>query len=120
MAMAERLPYSEKGNSMPEVVILPNRLMLEVEDGESVAEAAWRQGWTWPTTCWGQAECTVCWVTVEEGEVSPLDAEEDEALQSSLSPHLLSDGVRLACRLYVRGGGVVLRKKGVRPPAGQG
>jgi 2Fe-2S ferredoxin len=103
---------------MRTVTIRPSGIELPVDDGETVAEAAWRQGYTWPTTCFGQAECTICWVTVLEGadRVSTVEADEAEALQSVLAPQLFSDDVRLACRLSVVGDGVVLQKKGVRPP----
>jgi 2Fe-2S ferredoxin len=103
---------------MHTVVVEPSGLRLSVADGESVAEAAWRQGYTWPTTCWGQAECTICWVAVLEGadRVSPVSAEEEGAMEQSLTPHVFTVGVRLACRLQVHGDGVVLEKKGVRPP----
>jgi hypothetical protein len=37
---------------------------LELEPGESVIEVAWRLGYRWPTTCWGQAECMLCRVDV--------------------------------------------------------
>jgi 2Fe-2S ferredoxin len=101
------------------VTIQPSGVELSVEDGESVAVAAWRQGYTWPTTCWGQAQCTICWVTVLEGagQLSTPTAEEDEALASTLAPQLFADDVRLACRVLVAGDGVVLQKKGVRAAA---
>jgi ferredoxin, 2Fe-2S len=91
---------------------------LEVRSGETLAEAAWRLGYGWPTTCWGQAECTLCWVRVVGGEdhVAPPEAEEAEALLHLLPSAVRRPGVRLACRLSVTGEGVVVEKYGVRPP----
>jgi len=101
------------------VRIEPSGLRLEVPDGESVAEAAWRQGYHWPTTCWGQADCMVCRVEVIEGADAVRDAgpEEVGAVRHKLPPSLHRPATRLACRLEVTGIGVVLRKQGVRPPA---
>lgn len=105
---------------MTRVTVQPGDLALEVADDESVAEAAWRQGWRWPTTCWGKAECTVCSVLVLDGEqaVLPADDEEIDAIDLRMPLHLRLPGTRLACRLRLRGDGAVVEKKGVRPPAG--
>ena len=104
------------------VRIEPSGLRLEVPDGESVAEAAWRQGYHWPTTCWGQADCMVCRVEVIEGADAVRDARPEEvgAVRRKLPPSLRRPGTRLACRLEVTGIGVVLRKEGVRPPTPRG
>lgn len=91
---------------------------LEVVAGESVAEAAWRQGFTWPTKCWGQQDCMVCFVRVLDGEelVSVADEEELLAMRTKLPRKLRGSLVRLGCRLQVNGDGVVLEKKGVLAP----
>jgi ferredoxin, 2Fe-2S len=94
---------------------------LEVRSGETLAEAAWRLQYGWPTTCWGQAQCTLCWVRVISGEehVAPPEEEETEALLELLPSSVARrPGVRLACRLKVIGGDVVVEKRGVRPPSG--
>jgi ferredoxin, 2Fe-2S len=100
------------------VRIEPSGLHLDVPDGESVAEAAWRLGYHWPTTCWGQADCMLCRVEVLEGSdaVRAAGPEEVAAVRQKLSPSLRRPATRLACRLEVTGEGVVLRKEGVRPP----
>ena len=100
------------------VRIEPSGLHLDVPDGESVAEAAWRLGYHWPTTCWGQADCMVCRVEVLHGvdAVRAAGPEEVDAVGRKLSPSLRRPGTRLACRLEVTGEGVVLRKEGVRAP----
>lgn len=103
---------------MPRVSIQPSGLTIEVGPNESLAEAAWRQGYRWPTTCWGKADCMVCVALVVDGETSviPPDAEEIEAIRLRLSRHLRRPQSRLACRLRFCGDGAVVEKKGVRPP----
>jgi 2Fe-2S ferredoxin len=98
------------------VRVEPSGVEFEVERGETVAEAAWRLGHHWPTSCWGQAECMVCFTKVLEGEweTEPPEEEETSQMQSRLSRQLWSPVTRLACRLKVNGPGVVLEKKGFR------
>lgn len=99
------------------VKILPAGIDLEVESYESVAEAAWRQGFVWPTQCWGQLDCMSCFARVVGGEGDALPAEEDEldAVRMKMPGPLASDSlVRLACQLRCRGDSLVLEKRGVR------
>lgn len=102
---------------MTEVTVEPGGHVLDVEADESLAESAWRQGYRWPTTCWGKAECLVCAVFVLEGENAAADPDDEEleALEG-MSPHLRRPNSRLACRLRVLRRGLVVEKKGVRPP----
>ena len=119
VANADRCPGSHyKEIPMPTVRIEPSGLEIEVAHGESVAEAAWRQGYHWPTQCWGQAECMVCFVRVLSGEdeIEPPEAEEAHQLETVLPRPLRGPHTRLACRLQIRSSGVVLEKKGVRAP----
>jgi 2Fe-2S ferredoxin len=101
------------------VRVEPGGLGIDVKPGEPVAEAAWRQGYTWPTTCWGQMECTQCFARIADGEqhVIPATSEELSAMRTRLPARLRSPVVRLGCRILVTGDGVVLEKKGVKPPA---
>ncbi|MFE6820919.1 2Fe-2S iron-sulfur cluster-binding protein [Streptomyces sp. NPDC057690] len=103
---------------MTEVVIQPAGLTIDVGPGETLAESAWRQGYRWPTTCWGQAECMVCAALVTDGEIAtvPADADEEEAMRLRMPRHLRKPQSRLACRLKFTGDGAVVEKKGVRPP----
>jgi 2Fe-2S ferredoxin len=102
------------------VRVEPAGVELDVEAGETVLEAAWRLGYTWPTTCFGQAECMVCFVKVIGGEQHTEPPGSDELFQmGALLPRRLRGPlVRLACRLRVTGSGVILEKKGVRTPEG--
>ncbi|MFC8102689.1 2Fe-2S iron-sulfur cluster-binding protein [Streptomyces sp. NPDC057363] len=103
---------------MPRVTVEPGGHTIDVLPHETLAEAAWRQGYRWPTTCWGKAECMVCAVLVRAGEeaVVPADAEEQDAVRLRMPVHVRRPASRLACRLRVRSDGAVVEKKGVRPP----
>lgn len=105
---------------MPSVHIDGSDVDIDVNLGEAVAEAAWRQGYTWPTKCWGQLECMVCFVRIKpgDGEVNIVPPSEDEivAMRAMLPPRLRSPMVRLGCRIEVCGDGVELEKKGVKLP----
>ena len=52
---------------MPRVVVRPSGSTFEAEPGETIMAAALRNGYWWPTTCNGRAECAVCAVVVDEG-----------------------------------------------------
>lgn len=97
------------------VTVEPLGAAMVVAHGETVFEAAFRQGYAWPTRCHAQAKCTFCVLEVVSGGENALPAQPEEAavldrirrLRSSNSPY------RLACRLKVRGD-VVVRKDGVQ------
>ena len=103
---------------MGTVRVEPAGVEFDVPPGESVAEAAWRLGYTWPTKCWGQADCMICFVKVLDGELQcePPGEEELFQMRSKMPRRLRSPLTRLACRLRVTGDGLVLEKKGVLPP----
>lgn len=105
---------------MPWVTVQPSGLRLEVGDDESVAEAAWRQGYVWPTQCWGQADCITCFTKIIDGELSarPAEQRERDAIRLKMSGRMKSSAlVRLACQLKVTGDDLVLDKVGVRAEA---
>jgi ferredoxin, 2Fe-2S len=99
---------------------------FDVRHGESVIQAAWRAGFQWPTTCWGQAECGVCAMEILSGVelLDPAGKVESDRLRSL--PRREGGGRRLACQTRIVGAGTVtVRKPGVRarvvegaPPAG--
>jgi ferredoxin, 2Fe-2S len=107
---------------MPVVTIVPGDLQIEVAVGETLAQAAWRQGFHWPTTCWGEMECTVCATVVIGGEaaVEPASAEEEAAIRDRMPRFRQKPGTRLACQLVVLSDGLVVEKEGVRPPVAPG
>lgn len=103
---------------MTRVTIAGSDVEIDVRPNESVAEAAWRQGYNWPTKCWGQMECMQCFVRIKDGEINIVPADDDEvfAMRTLFPPRLRSRMVRLGCRIRVSGPGVVLEKKGVTAP----
>jgi 2Fe-2S ferredoxin len=99
------------------VRVEPLGIVVSVDPGESLLEAAWRAGLDWPTVCYGQAQCMVCRIEVVSGHESivPADDEETTAMRSRLPRSQAGSNVRLACRMRVRGASeVVVRKSGVR------
>jgi 2Fe-2S ferredoxin len=100
---------------MPIVTIVPGDLAIDVAPGETLARAAWRQGYHWPTTCWGEMECTVCAAVVVQGESAavPATAEEEAVIRERLPRFRQKPGTRLACQLIVTGEGLVVEKPGV-------
>ncbi len=48
------------------VRVEPSGIVIAVRNGEPLMRAAERLGYHWPTICHGQAECTACWIEVEE------------------------------------------------------
>jgi ferredoxin, 2Fe-2S len=103
---------------VPTVHVEPLGADIELLDGEALAVAAWRLGYRWPTTCWGQAQCMLCRVEVVGGEDATVPATPDEleACRVNLPSSARRPGVRLACQLRVTGEGVTVRKIGVGPP----
>jgi 2Fe-2S ferredoxin len=97
------------------VRVEPVGVEFDVRRGESVIQAAWRAGYQWPTTCWGQAECGVCAMEILEGAelLDPAGQVESDRLRSL--PRREGGGRRLACQTRVVGAGTVrVRKPGVR------
>lgn len=113
-------PRERAGNLMtgPMVHVVGSDVDIEATPGETIIEAAWRHGYHWPTVCWGQAQCTMCYVRVLEGSsnLGPVSEQEREALDRWMSRSIRDSGgeVRLACRAQVRGT-VTVEKRGVRP-----
>lgn len=102
---------------MARVRVEPAGVEFEVDDAESVAEAAWRQGFVWPTRCWGQIDCMSCFTKIVDGELAAIPAEDAEldAIRLKLAGRLKTDPtVRLGCQLRCRGDGLVVEKRGFR------
>ena len=97
----------------PVVRVQPSGVDIEVLPGETLIEAAWREGYFWPTNCFGQAQCMVCRVRVVEGaeNLSEMGTEEANALRMNGLGDLV--GGRLACLLEVHGPAIV-EKEGVQ------
>ncbi|WP_083420007.1 2Fe-2S iron-sulfur cluster-binding protein [Pseudofrankia sp. BMG5.36] len=109
-------PQRGVGGAVPVVRVEPLGVTIEVSPGETLIEAAWREGFDWPTVCYGQAQCAVCHVRVLDGveNLAPPESEEGDAIRTLLGARAGRLGeIRLACRLEVTGGAVV-EKRGVR------
>jgi ferredoxin, 2Fe-2S len=113
-------PASSDVDAARWVRVEPASLTFAIGAQESVIAAAWRAGFHWPTTCWGQAECGVCAMEVLEGvellsPVGPAEASRLRALPRRGGGH------RLACQARVVGPGTVtVRKPGVRTRSAEG
>jgi 2Fe-2S ferredoxin len=101
---------------MPRVTVLPAGLVLEARPGQTIMEAAWEQGYYWPTTCGGQGICTSCTCSVEEGAdaLDPMGPAERRTLYAEFGEaQVRARRLRLACQARVRGD-VAVQKRGVR------
>jgi 2Fe-2S ferredoxin len=99
------------------VRVLPDNILIEAEDGQTIMDAAHEAGLYWPTTCGGEGICTTCACTVEDGtaHLDPMGRAEQKTLSEDRGLALLASGrVRLACQARVRGDVTVI-KRGVRP-----
>jgi ferredoxin, 2Fe-2S len=102
---------------VPKVRVLPDDIMIETEDGQTIMDAAHDAGLFWPTTCGGEGICTTCACTVEHGvaNLDPMGRGEQKTLSEDRDPKMLAGGkLRLACQARVRGD-VTVTKRGVRP-----
>jgi 2Fe-2S ferredoxin len=110
-------PLDSASKTTDVVTVQPLGVEIEVRAGETLYEAATRLGFSWPTRCFGQAQCTLCALKVEAGADNVLapEAEEQSVVQRV---HSMRGGgpYRLACRLQVTGP-VVVRKDGVSKSA---
>jgi 2Fe-2S ferredoxin len=98
------------------VEVEPTGATFDILPDETVIEAAWRNGYTWPTICDGRGTCKTCVFSTLDGEenllaVEPWEASGLEAIADSLPGG--GKGWRLACQAKVCGD-IRLRKIGVR------
>lgn len=101
---------------MPTVRVLPDNILIEAEDGQTIMDAAHEAGLHWPTTCGGQGTCTSCACTVEEGipHLDQMGRAERKTLAEDRGEATLASGrIRLACQARVHGE-VTVTKRGVR------
>jgi 2Fe-2S ferredoxin len=98
------------------VSVEPSGVDFDIHDDETVIQAAWRNGYTWPTICGGAGTCKTCvFLTLDGTEhllpVEPWEAEGLRSIAPSLSKH--GEDARLACQAKVCGD-IRVRKIGVR------
>ena len=99
------------------VAVEPLGASFDIEPDETIIQAAWRAGYTWPTICNGQGNCKVCVTLVLDGleNLLPIEAYEEEGL-AQVRDTLPNggEGWRLACQARVRGD-IRVKKIGVKP-----
>jgi ferredoxin, 2Fe-2S len=106
------------------VRVEPAGLEIEVRPGETLFDAAWREGYAWPTICLGQALCTHCHIrllSADDAVLSPMEKDERLALQRIARRLYRLDmtGLRLACQMEIVAGDLVVQQptfKGERRP----
>lgn len=91
---------------MPQIIVLPNAVhcpegaVFEAETGESVLDAALRNGIEIEHACEKSCACTTCHVLVREGyqSMEPADELEDDQLDKAWG---LEPDSRLSCQAVV-------------------
>lgn len=94
--------------------VLPADVSFDVDDGESVFQAAQRHGIRWPSVCNGDCECGICYMVVEDGADNVCPRTRAEADRLSLGMKANEPRARLACRSKLVGDVTVVRR-GVKP-----
>lgn len=105
---------------MGTLTVRPAGITFDAHSDETVIQAAWRNGYFWPTICNGQGMCKTCVFQVVEGAdglTTPSEFEQEGL--DHVTPTLPGDAdhYRLACQARITGD-VVAQKIGVRarPP----
>jgi ferredoxin len=103
---------------MPRVLVQPQGFVFEARPDETLMDAARRNGYYWPTTCGGHAECATCACLLlsPPETLAPMGRAERFALLDARGRAVLNTPTRLACQALVLADCEV-RKPGVLPPA---
>jgi 2Fe-2S ferredoxin len=94
------------GLLVPVATIDPSGIQVPVESYETLFDALWREGYEWPTVCYGQATCGTCYVEVCEGlEHANQPEPDEERLLERINRRIVETRamLRLACRLQIAG-----------------
>ncbi|WP_422399299.1 2Fe-2S iron-sulfur cluster-binding protein [Arthrobacter sp. 3Tela_A] len=97
------------GARFPLVGVEPAGVVIEVRDNETIFDAAYREGYDWPTVCAGQGTCSRCHVRILAGaeHVSPAvpGLQEERVLKRVAQRSYDNDaeGIRLACQIELAG-----------------
>ncbi len=102
--------------SIVSVRVKPSEMVIGVRKGEPLMRAAERLGYHWPTLCHGQAECTACWIEVDDPAAfeMPTPIELDALRLFEGRSFYAGKNIRLACQAHPVCDTVVT-KRGVRP-----
>lgn len=98
------------------VRVLPSDVVIDVAEGEALMTAAERAGYHWPTICHGQAECTACWIEVNDADAfeRPAPLELGALTLFEGRSFYVGMNIRLACQARPLRDTTVT-KRGVRP-----
>ena len=88
------------------VTFLPLNVTVEVEDDETILEAALANGIELEHNCGGNCCCTTCHIIVREGEahLSKMEEEEEDRLEECAE---LTPTYRLGCQAKVHGDAMI-------------
>jgi 2Fe-2S ferredoxin len=106
-----------KIHNVPRIRVEPGGIEFDASEGESVLEAAEREGFYWPLGCDRNGECTNCAMDVVSGtaRLSRMGRYERLNLIRQRGARAVQDiRLRLACQARVLGD-VVVYKRGVEP-----
>ena len=101
---------------MARVIVNPDGITFEAEDGQTIMDAAHEAGLFWPTTCGGQGICTTCACVIDAGaeNLDQMGRSELKTLTADLPESAVrARRLRLACQARVTGD-VAVTKRGVR------
>lgn len=90
------------------VHVEPAGLDINVLEGETLFDAAYREGYNWPTVCAGQGTCTHCHVRILTGggSVNTIANETEKRSIKRTAQRLYDrceDGIRMACQVEPTG-----------------
>lgn len=90
------------------VRVEPVGLEIRVYAGETIFDAAYREGYDWPTVCAGQGTCTHCHIRILSGadSVSPICSVTEKSSIKRTAQRLYGrceDGLRMACQVELEG-----------------
>jgi 2Fe-2S ferredoxin len=85
---------------MPKVTFLPLDVTVEIDEGESILDAAIDNDILLEHACGGNCACTTCHVIIKQGEddLSEMEEEEEDMLDEATDVTMHS---RLACQAKV-------------------
>lgn len=100
---------ARQGSPYPQVAVVPAGVVIEVRENETLFDAAYREGYDWPTVCAGQGTCSRCHVRILEGhdQVAPAvpNLAEERVIRRVAQRSYGNDaeGIRLACQIEFTG-----------------
>jgi 2Fe-2S ferredoxin len=91
---------------MPKVTFMPQNIMVEAKEGQSILDVALNNNIPLEHNCGGNCACTTCHVIVKDGMKNLSEMEEDEEDRLDTAEGLTLSS-RLGCQAKVKGDVVV-------------